>query len=95
MTHENRVIVEPNRELSNLAEATIASSMFRELSAYVAEALTDKDIAGEVSETFYNASAYVIESLALVASGLDEKIAAAVEKWENIAAAVEKWEDEK
>lgn len=83
MDNENRVIVEPNSELADLNEAIIASSMFRELSAYVAEALTDKDIAGEVSETFYNASAYVVESLALVASGLDEKIAAAVAKSED------------
>lgn len=94
MANENRVIVEPNSELGNLNEAIIASTLFRELSDYVAEALTDKDIAGEVSETFYNASTYVIESLAIVASGLDEKIAAAVEKWEALAAAVEKWEDE-
>ena len=83
MTNENRVIVEPNSELGNLNEAIIASTLFRELSDYVAEALTDKDIAGEVSETFYNASTYVIESLTLVASGLDEKIAAAVAKSED------------
>jgi len=83
MTNENRVIVEPNSELGDLNEAIIAASIFRELSDYVAEALTDKDIAGEISETFYNASAYVIESLAIVASGLDEKIAAAVAKRED------------
>lgn len=83
MTNENRVIVEPNSQLSDLNEAIIASTLFRELSDYVAEALTDKDIAGEVSETFYNASAYVIESLAIVASGLDEQIAAAVAKRED------------
>lgn len=83
MTHENRVIVEPNSELADLNEAIIASTLFRELSDYVAEALTDKDIAGEVSETFFNASTYVIESLAIVASGLDEKIAAAVAKSED------------
>lgn len=83
MVNDNRVIVEPNAELSDLNEAIIAASIFRELSDYVAEALTDKDIAGEISETFYNASAYVIESLAIVASGLDEKIAAAVAKRED------------
>lgn len=83
MTNENHLIVEPNSELGNLSEAIIASSLFRELSNYVAEALTDKDIAGEVSETFYNASAYVVESLALVASGLDDHIAAAVLKSED------------
>lgn len=83
MTHENRVIVEPNSGLGDLNEAIIASTLFRELSDYVAEALTDKDIAGEVNETFFNASTYVIESLALVASGLDEKIAAAVAKSED------------
>jgi len=83
MDNENRVIVQPKSELADLNEAIIASSMFRELSDYVAEALTDKDIAGEISETFYNASAYVIESLAIVASGLDEKIAAAVAKRED------------
>lgn len=83
MTNENRVIVEPNSELGNLNEAIIASTLFRELSDYVAEALTDKVRADEVNETFYNASAYVIESLAIVASGLDEKIAAAVAKSED------------
>lgn len=83
MTNENRVIIQPNSELGNLNEAIIASTLFRELSDYVAESLTDKDIAGEVNETFYNASAYVIESLAIVASGLDEKIAAAVAKSED------------
>lgn len=83
MTNENRVIVEPNSELSDLNEAIIAASIFRELSDYVAEALTDKDFDGKISETFYNASAYVIESLAIVASGLDEKIAAAVAKSED------------
>lgn len=83
MTHENRVIVEPNSELGNLNEAIIASTLFRELSDYVAEALTDKVRADEVSETFFNASTYVIESLAIVASGLDEKIAAAVAKSED------------
>ena len=83
MTNENRVIIQPNAELGNLNEAIIASTLFRELSDYVAESLTDKDIAGEVNETFYNASAYVIESLAIVASGLDEKIAAAVAKSED------------
>lgn len=83
MTNENRVIVEPNSELGDLNEAIIASTLFRELSDYVAEALTDKDIAGEVNETFFNASTYVIESLAIVASGLDEKIAAAVGKAED------------
>ena len=82
MVNENRVIVQPNSELADLNEAIIASTLFRELSDYVAESLTDKDIAGEVSETFFNASTYVIESLALVASGLDEKIAAAVAKSE-------------
>lgn len=82
MATENRVIVQPNSELADLNEAIIASTLFRELSDYVAESLTDKDIAGEVSETFFNASTYVIESLALVASGLDEKIAAAVAKSE-------------
>ena len=85
MTNENRVIVEPNSELADLNQAIIASTLFRELSDYVADALTDKDIAGEVSETFYNASAYVIESLAIVASGIDEKIAAAVAKSEDEA----------
>ena len=83
MANGNRVIVEPNSELGDLNEAIIASTLFRELSDYVAEALTDKHIAGEVSETFYNASAYVIESLAIVASGLDEKIAAAAAKSED------------
>lgn len=83
MESENRVIVQPNSELGDLNEAIIAASLFRELSEYVAEALTDKDIAGEVSETFYNASTYVIESLAIVANGLDEKIAAAVAKSED------------
>ena len=83
MANGNRVIVEPNSELGDLNEAIIASTLFRELSDYVAEALTDKDIAGEVNETFYNASTYVIESLAIVASGLDEKIDAAVAKSED------------
>ena len=83
MTNENRVIIQPNSELGNLSEAIIASTLFRELSDYVAESLTDKDIAGEVSEMFYNAATYVIESLALVASGLDETIAAAVAKSED------------
>lgn len=83
MATENHVIVEPNSELGNLSEAIIAASIFRSLSEYVAEALTDKDIAGEVSETFYNASAYVVESLALVARGLDDHIAAAVLKPED------------
>lgn len=83
MANENRVIVEPNSELGDLNEAIIASTLFHELSDYVAESLTDKDIAGEVSEMLYNAATYVIESLALVASGLDEKIAAAVAKSED------------
>ena len=83
MANENRIIVEPTSELADLNEAIIASSIFRELSDYVAEALTDKDIAGEVSETFFNASAYVIESLAVFARGLDEVIAAVVAKSED------------
>lgn len=83
MTNENCVIIEPNSELADLSEAIIAATLFRELSDYVAESLTEQDIAGEVSEMFYNASTYVIESLALVASGLDEIIAAAVAKRED------------
>ena len=83
MTNENRVIVEPNSELGNLSEAMIAANLFRKLSDFVAEALIDTDIGGEVGETFYSASAYVIESLAIVASSLDEKIAAAVAKRED------------
>lgn len=83
MTNENRVIIKPNSELGDLSEAIIAASLFRELSDYVAEAITDKALDGEVSAMFYNATTYVIESLALVASGLDEKIAAAVAKSED------------
>lgn len=95
MANENPVIVEPKSGLCNLAEAMVASTLFRELSDKVAESLTNKDSEGEVSETFYNAGAYVIESLAIIANGLDEKIARRLALAEKSALDAEKWEDEK